>query len=196
MKSGEINMCQGELSNQKLIDKNDCVLVVIDVQDKLLPQIAYKEKLVKNIVTLLKFSKIINLPVIWTEQDNLGPTASEIKEELSKLQPFNKIIFNCFGIDDFKTKSKELSKNTMIITGMETHICVTQTALHALNSDPSYTVHIISDAVSSRTVDNWKVGLDRLRAAGAIISSTEMVIFELLKQAGTDEFRATLPLVK
>jgi nicotinamidase-related amidase len=189
-------MCQAELNNQKLLDVNDCVLIVIDVQDKLLPQIAYKERLIKNIVTLVKFAEIINLPIVWTEQDNLGPTNSEIKDELTKLKPFNKLIFNCFGIKPFEKKLKELKRNTLIITGMETHICVTQTALHALTCEPNYTVHIISDAVSSRNVDNWRVGLDRLHTAGAVISSTEMVIFELLRQAGTDEFRATLPMVK
>ena len=86
-----------------------------------------------------------------------------------------------------------MGRKTLIITGMETHICVAQTSFHAL---PEFLVHIASDAVSSRFVENWTVGIDRMRAAGAVISSTEMVIFEILRQAGTDEFRATLPLVR
>ena len=179
--------------NLRLIDRKDCLLLVIDVQEKLLPFIAHKERMVENIIKLIKFSQIIDMPVLITEQEKLGPTVTEIKIEQSELQPIPKVMYSCFKCDEFIDKLQKIGKNTLILTGMETHICILQTALHAL---PDYTVHIVSDAVSSRFINNWTVGLERLRMAGAVISSTEMVIFELLRQSGTDEFRSTLPLVK
>ena len=87
----------------------------------------------------------------------------------------------------------QIGRKSLILTGVENHVCVAQTALHAL---PYFKVHIVSDAVSSRDLDNWTVGLERMRENGAIITSTEMVIYELLQRAGTDKFRATLKLVK
>ena len=176
-----------------LIDRDDCALIVIDIQDKLLPFIAHKELMVANVVRLIKFAKIINMPVIVTEQEKLGETIPEIKTELTDPQPIRKIFYSCFKCEPFVESLRKLGKKTLILTGMETHICIMQTALHAL---PEFNVHIISDAVSSRFVNNWELGIERMRKAGAVISSTEMVIFELLGRAGTDEFRATLPLVR
>lgn len=176
-----------------LINREDCVLIVIDIQDKLLPFIAHKELMVNNVVRLVKFVKVLNIPVIVTEQEKLGDTTSEIKAELTDSQPIRKIFYSCFKCEPFVQELRKLGKKTLLLTGMETHICVMQTALHAL---PDFNVHIISDAVSSRFVNNWEVGIERMRKAGSVISSTEMVIFELLGRAGTDEFRATLPLVR
>ena len=176
-----------------LIDRDDCALIVIDIQDKLLPFIAHKELMVDNVVKLIKFAKIINMPVIVTEQEKLGDTVPEIKAELTDEEPIRKIYYSCFKCEPFVEDLRKLGKKTLLVTGMETHICVMQTTLHAL---PEFNVHIISDAVSSRFVNNWDVGITRMRRSGAVISSTEMVIFELLGRAGTDEFRATLPLVR
>ena len=194
-KSSAVNggyiMAQSESKIQSLIDRKDCVLLVIDVQEKLIPFIAYKERMIKNIINLIKFSKIIDLPVIMTEQRKLGATIPEIKEELPEIDTYS-----CFGTSEFVEELKKTGKNTLIITGMETQICVLQTAIEALESTPAYTVHVVSDAISSRVVDNWKLGLIRMLESGVVLSSTEMVIFELLRRANTDEFRATLPLVK
>jgi isochorismate hydrolase len=87
----------------------------------------------------------------------------------------------------------QLDRKNVIMTGIETHICIIQTALHLL---PRFGVHVISDAVSSRSLENWRIALQRMRQSGVIVSSTEMVIYELLERAGTEEFRKTLPLVK
>ena len=152
--------------------------------------------MIKNIINLIKFSKIIDLPVIMTEQRKLGATIPEIKEELPEIVPIEKDTYSCFGTSEFVEELKKTGKNTLIITGMETQICVLQTAIEALESTPAYTVHVVSDAISSRVVDNWKLGLIRMLESGVVLSSTEMVIFELLRRANTDEFRATLPLVK
>ncbi|PYY16950.1 MAG: hypothetical protein DMG61_03400 [Acidobacteria bacterium] len=106
------------------------------------------------------------------------------------------MVFSCFGSDVFCSLLKRLpgNRNTLLLCGMESHICVTQTALAALRD--GYIVHVASDAVSSRTEWNWKIGLERMRAAGAVISSTEMMLYELLRSSGTPAFKELLPLLK
>jgi nicotinamidase-related amidase len=180
-------------SSPNLATREDSVLVIIDVQERLMPVIANREKVEGNVVRLLKFAEIIGLPAILTEQEKLGDTVPEVLEAGSDLQPIRKLDFDCFGCQDFPSELTKLGRNTLILCGVETHICVAQTALHAA---PDYTVHVVSDATSSRGDHNWKVALDRMRQAGVVVTSTEMVIYELLQRAGTDEFRAVLPLVK
>jgi nicotinamidase-related amidase len=176
-----------------LIGRDDSVLVVIDVQERLMPVIADREKVTENVVRLLKSAEILGLPVILTEQEKLGSTLPELREARPGLQPIRKLEFDCFGCQEFVQEVRKVGRNTLILCGVETHICVAQTALHAA---PDYTIHVVSDATSSRTEANWQAGLDRMRQAGVVITSTEMVIYELLQFAGTDEFTAVLPLVK
>jgi nicotinamidase-related amidase len=180
-------------STPHLINREDSVLVVIDVQEKLMPVIANRERVTHNVVRLLKFSQIVGMPVLLTEQEKLGDTLPEVLEARSGLHPIRKLDFDCFGCEEFVQEAKRVGRNTLILCGVETHICVAQTALHAI---PEFTVHVVSDATSSRTEENWRVGLERMRQAGVVITSTEMVIYELLQRAGTDEFRSVLPLVK
>ncbi len=180
---------------QHLIKREDCVLIIIDIQEKLTPVISDKDTVIENIIKLSRFARIIEMPVILTEQTKLGPTLREVYAELANVQLVNKIHFNCFYNEEFSEKIKKSEKNTLIITGVESHICVAQTALHAL-TEPGINVHVISDAVSSRTADNRHVAIERMRHAGAVISSVEMFIYEILQQAGTEEFKAVLKLVK
>lgn len=186
-------MTATDLSTRNLIVRGESVLVVIDAQEKLMPVIANKEKVIDNAVRLIKFSQIIGLPVILTEQEKLGATVPEINEVIQDLRPISKLVFDCFRNDEFASQVHQMGRSTLILTGVETHICVAQTALHAL---PDLGVHVVSDATSSRTVDNWSIGIERMRQSRAVITSTEMIIFELLQRAGTDEFRAALPLVR
>jgi nicotinamidase-related amidase len=176
-----------------IVGRHECVLVVIDVQDKLMPAIADKESLLSNIVRLVKVCHLTGIPVVVTEQEKLGNTVAEIKNELSAETAVQKVHFNCFSCEDFAERVKKTGRKTLILAGVEAHICVTQTALHALSL---YNVQIISDAVSSRLTDNRNVALQRMRDAGATITSTEMFIYEILQKAGTDEFRFVLPLIK
>jgi nicotinamidase-related amidase len=176
-----------------LLRRDDTVLVVIDVQERLLPVMEGREKLVENLLRLIRVARIIGLPVVVTEQQNLGGTVAEVKEELTFFDPISKIEFDCFKRTEFVAKLRDLGKKTLVLTGIEAHICVCQTALHAL---PDFNVHVVADAVSSRTADNRRIALDRMRQQGATVSSTEMVIYELLERAGTEEFRQTLKLVK
>jgi isochorismate hydrolase len=179
--------------NFSLIEREDCLLLLIDIQEKLLPVIAEKEKIVDNVVKLVKFSTIIGMPIVVTEQEKLGSTVDEIKREISEFNPIQKICFDCFSCEGFVERIGMHSRKTLLFAGIEAHICVAQTVLHAL---PTFHAHVVADAISSRTTENKHLALRRMEAGGAVITSTEMVIYELLKKAGTEEFKAVLKLVK
>lgn len=177
----------------ELLIKSDCLLVVIDMQEKLLPVIHEKESVLENVIKLVRFADMVDLPVLVTEQEKLGPTVSEIASEISDFNPITKIDFDACRCTEFLGALERINRNTVIITGIESHVCITQTVLHLL---PESTVHVVSDAVSSRTQKNREVAIERMRRSDAVISSTEMAIFELLVKAGTPEFKETLKLVK
>ena len=180
-------------SARRALDPAECVLIVIDIQEKLLPPVFEGDRLVKNSQLLIRAAGILNLPTLATTQyaKGLGETVSDVKSLLPS-GAIDKQMFSCFGSDVFCSMLKRLPgrRNTILLCGMESHICVAQTALAALRQ--GYLVHVASDAVSSRTEWNWKIGLDRMRCAGAVISSTEMILYELLRSSGTDEFKKIL----
>jgi nicotinamidase-related amidase len=180
-------------SARRALDPAECVLIVIDIQEKLLPPVFEGDRLVKNSQLLIRAAGILNLPTLATTQyaKGLGETVSDVKSLLPS-GAIDKQVFSCFGSDVFCSMLKRLPgrRNTILLCGMESHICVAQTALAALRQ--GYLVHVASDAVSSRTEWNWKIGLDRMRCAGAVISSTEMILYELLRSSGTDEFKKIL----
>jgi nicotinamidase-related amidase len=175
-----------------------CVLLVVDIQEKLLPPIFRKEPLLKNSQLLIRLASVLKVPVLMSTQytKRLGPTVPKISSLLPETRPIDKQMFSCFGSDAFCSALKRLAgaRNTVLLCGMETHICVMQTALGALRE--GYIVHVASDAVSSRTESNWKIGLERMRAAGTVLSSTEMMIYELLGSADTAAFKELLPYLK
>jgi nicotinamidase-related amidase len=180
------------------LEADQCALVVVDIQEKLLPPIFNKDTLVKNSQLLIRLAKILSIPLMVTTQysKGLGATVPEIASLLTDVPAFDKMEFSCFGSDPFRARLKSLpgNRNTVLLCGMESHICVMQTALAALNE--GYLVHVASDAVGSRAEWNWKIGLERMRAAGAVISSTEMMMYELLRCSGTPQFKALLPYLK
>ena len=183
---------------RQLLQADQCALLVVDIQEKLLPPIFNHDELVKNSQLLVRLATILEIPVVVTTQyaRGLGATIPEIASLLSNLRTIDKLEFGCFGSNDFRTTLKSLpgNRNTVLICGMEAHICVMQTALGALNE--GYLVHVATDAIGSRMRWNWDVGIDRMRAAGAVISTTEMMIYELLRCSGTGEFKAMLPFLK
>ncbi|HYN15718.1 MAG TPA: hydrolase [Terriglobales bacterium] len=180
------------------LEARHSALAVVDIQEKLLPPIFEKERMVRNSQLLIRLSKILGIPVLLSTQysKGLGPTVPEIASLLPEVAPLEKNEFGCFNNDAYCARVKSLpgDRNTLLVCGMESHICVTQTALGALNS--GYIVHVASDAVSSRTEWNWKIGLDRMRAAGAVISSTEMMIYELLRTSSGPAFKEMLQYLK
>lgn len=196
---GNISELEGsaEIARRPL-EADQCVLVVVDIQEKLLPPIFEKERLVRNSQLLIRLARILNIPIVATTQyaKGLGNTVPEIASLLPESEAIDKLEFSCFGSNAFCSQLKRLPGNrtTILLCGMESHICVTQTALGALRE--GYLMHVASDAVSSRTEWNWKIGLERMRAAGAIISSTEMMIYELLRRSGGTAFKELLPYLK
>ncbi|MBZ5522057.1 MAG: hydrolase [Acidobacteriia bacterium] len=179
------------------LNPQECALVVIDIQQKLLPPIHEKERMVSNSKLLIRMAQVLSLPVILTTQyaKGLGATVPEIAELLPQVTPLDKLEFGCFGNGEFcSTVARLSSRNTLLLCGMETHICVLQTALGALAQ--GHIVHVAADAVSSRTQLNWELGIGRMRDAGVVISSTEMMIYELLGKSGTAAFKEMLKYIK
>jgi nicotinamidase-related amidase len=180
------------------LEAEQCALLVVDIQEKLLPPIFQKENLVRNAKLLIRAAAVLKIPAMVTTQysKGLGGTVPEIAALLPETEAIDKDRFSCFGSDSFCTSLKRLpgNRNTLLVCGMESHICVMQTALAALRE--GYLVHVASDAVGSRTEWNWKMGLDRMRAAGAVISSTEMMIYELMKSSSSPAFKELLPHLK
>jgi nicotinamidase-related amidase len=180
------------------LESEHCALLVIDIQQKLLPPIFQNEQLVRNAQLLIRAASTLKIPALVSTQyaKGLGTTVPEIASLLTGTEAIDKTLFSCFGSDAFCAALKRLpgQRNTLLLCGMESHICVAQTALGALRE--GYLVHVASDAVSSRTEWNWKIGLDRMRAAGAVISSTEMMIYELMRSSSSAAFKELLPHLK
>jgi len=180
------------------LEARHCALSVVDIQEKLLPPIFEKERMVRNSQLLIRLAKILSIPVMVTTQyrKGLGAIVPEIASLPADVKTIDKMEFGCFGSDEFRSSLKKLpgNRNTVLLCGMESHICVTQTALGALND--GYLVHVASDAVGSRSEWNWKIGLERMRAAGAVISSTEMMIYELMRSSSSSAFKELLPHLK
>ena len=183
-------------SNIKPISNKNSVLVIVDIQERIIPKIFDKHTIISNTVTLIKSAGILNIPIVVTEQypKGLGATIPEIKDLMVSWQPIEKICFSCFGSNDFSRKLKELKRDNLILCGIESHVCITQTVLDGLKL--GYSVFFIKDAISSRTENNRETGFERMAQAGAIPSSTEMVMFELLKEAGTDKFKQMVTMIK
>jgi isochorismate hydrolase len=179
------------------INSEDALLVVVDFQEKLAK--AMKEKILentlKNTISLINLCKFYSIPIIITEQypKGLGNTLKEIKEQIDK-EAIEKFYFSCVGEEKFLEDIKEQKRNKIILTGMETHVCVYQTALDLLVR--SFNIFIPQDAVCSRKKEDWKVGLQLIKDAGAVITTTETLIFQILKKAGTPEFKKMLEFVK
>jgi nicotinamidase-related amidase len=186
-----------EIARQPLVAEQ-CALVVVDIQEKLLPPIFQKEQLVRNAKLLIRAAGVLKIPTIATTQyaKGLGKTVAEVASLLPEAEAIDKDQFSCFGSEGFCGRVKRLpgNRNTLLLCGMESHICVMQTALAALHE--GYIVHVASDAVGSRTEWNWKAGLERMRAAGAVMSSTEMMIYELMRSSCSAAFKEMLPHLK
>ena len=171
-------------------------LVVVDVQGKLAELMHDKESLFKNIEILIASAKILEIPIIWCQQTPkaIGVTIPRIARLLSDNEPVDKAAFSCFAHQPFADKLKSLNRPQVLLCGIETHICIYQTAADLLNA--GYHVEAIADAVSSRTPQNKKIGLKRIKKIGANLNSTEMALFELLKTADHPKFKQIVKLIK
>jgi nicotinamidase-related amidase len=179
-----------------ILDKNNTVLVVVDIQEKLAPAMKKRQKVTDNCIHLIEAARLLNIPIVVTEQysKGLGPTISEIKDALPDYEPLEKVTFDCCRGEGFLEKVASLNKTQIILTGMETHVCVLQTCLSLLKE--GYTVHLAGDAVCSRKKEDYLAGREMMRDAGAVINCTETVLFQLLEKAGTPEFKAISKRIK
>lgn len=179
-----------------MLEIQDCCLTVVDVQGKLAQLMADKEALFKNIRILIQAAQILGIPILWCEQvpAALGPTVPEIAELLAGLEPIHKASFSCCGQEQFNAQLNTLGKEQVLLCGIETHVCIYQTAMDLMEGGLDVTIP--ADAVSSRTEHNRQIALTRLAAEGAHVSSTEMTLFELLKTAKHPQFREIAKLVK
>lgn len=184
------------MRHPNLLRKDDTLLVIIDIQTKLLNVIFEKERLVSNCGKLIQTAKILQIPMITTEQypRGMGPTDSEIVQLLEDTKAIEKLHFSCCGVDAFNKKIESFGKKQIVVIGIEAHVCVLQTVHDLLHQ--GYFVYIPYDAVSSRKESDYRNALERMRQAGAVIGSVESAIFELLEKAGTPVFKEVSKIIK
>lgn len=180
------------------LEPRQCALLVVDLQENLMQVIHGQAEVAKNAALLIRAARVLDIPVVATTQymARIGPFVPAVQEALAGQPALDKLEFGCFNNKAIKAAIKKLptTVNTLILCGVETHICVYQTALGALKT--GYRVWVAADAVSSRTVRNYETGLARLREIGAVVGSSEMIIYDWLGKAGTPEFKALLPHLK
>lgn len=183
-----------------LPDRESCALLVIDIQERLcsvMPEPVLPGML-RNTRILIETAREMNIPIVLSEQypKGLGPTVSEVRAVLPEGQaPITKQVFSCCKEPGFEpVLFEDLAMKSFILCGMETHVCVLQTALDLLQRDRR--VYVAADAVISRFKLNWKYGLNVMRQAGAVIGTTELFAFGLLGTSGTDEFKRIQKLIK
>ncbi|HVF85746.1 MAG TPA: hydrolase [Abditibacteriaceae bacterium] len=175
--------------------RDDAVLLVVDVQEKLVPAMFEAERVVRGTSLLARAAKLLDIPVVVTEQNpnRLGATVEPVVQVLGSYAPVSKMRFSAC-VEETTTQLRATNRKSVILCGLEAHVCVLQSALDLVESD--FTVFLPQDAVSSRYESDKRAGLERMKSAGAIPASVEMLIYELLGEAGTDEFRALLPFIK
>lgn len=182
--------------NMPLLYAGQTALLIIDIQDKLMAVMGNPDRVMDRTAQLLRLARVFDLPVILTEQYSrwLGSTLTPIKKALTQYDPIEKRHFDCCQVPEFNERLASNDLRDLILTGVETHICVFQTCISLLRK--GYRVHVPHHAVDSRTTDNWRIGLSLMKAGGAVITSTEALIFQLLKKAGTPEFKEMMNVVK
>lgn len=177
------------------LNREDSILLIIDIQDRLAAVMGNKEEVVNNTNILIQAAKEMGMPVIVTEQypKGIGPTVAELDENLDNGEKYEKVNFSAY-IDDIKEAIEKKGRKKVIITGMETHVCVFQTARDLI--DNGFQVFVPIDGVSSRTKDNMLNGLELMKSMGAVVTNTESIVFDLLEKAGTPEFKVLSKLIK
>lgn len=179
-----------------MLTSGNTLLLVVDVQGRLAHVMNAKEILFKSIINMIKSARVLGIKTLLTEQNpqGLGPTIPELREHLNDIEPISKFSFSCCDNEQFMQELNSAKPENIVIAGIESHICVYQTARDLVKLN--YNVEILSDAVSSRTAENKQIGLERSKAAGAGITSVETVLFEIIKDAQSKAFKDILNIVK
>lgn len=180
----------------KILQIEKTALLVIDIQERILPAIFEYERVVENALKLINGFKILKVPIYFTEQypKGLGPTESKIKSALEEKEAIQKMTFSCYGAGNLFVEMKNKGIEQVVVCGIESHVCVLQTVMDLLAQD--FQVHLAADAVSSRRKFDYEIALRRMESNGAEVTLTESVLFELLNICGTDEFKAVSKLIK
>ncbi|MGK7294950.1 MAG: hydrolase [Candidatus Wenzhouxiangella sp. M2_3B_020] len=186
-------MSRNELDVARL---EDAQLVVVDVQGKLARLMHESDAMIRAQQAMIRACRLLEIPVVWAEQlpDKLGDTVDELQEALEELSPCAKSSFGCMGDETLRKRIDENGRSQVLLCGIETHVCVWQTAAALL--DDGYSVHLIADATSSRNVANRDIAIRRMDRAGVHLSNVEMVLFELMRDAGHPKFREITKLLK
>jgi len=176
------------------VDKT--IMLLIDVQGQLAQLMYEKDQLFKSLQTLIQGMQILDVPILWMEQipENLGRTTEDISKHLTGEVPIEKFSFSCCGDPVFKEKFSKAGRTQVLLTGIETHICVFQTGFDLLKQGCE--VQVVSDCVSSRTEQNKNIGIQRIVQSGGQVTSVEMAFFELMRAAKGDQFKQVIKLIK
>ncbi|KLV03394.1 isochorismatase [Photobacterium aquae] len=179
-----------------MLTVNDTALVIVDVQGKLAQIMDERETLFYHLEAMVKGAKLLGLPIIWVEQlpDKLGATIPEISQHLVGQEPIAKSTFSCYENADFVETLNAIPCKNLLVMGIEAHICVYQTVKQLLNA--GYHVEVVTDAISSRSADNKALAIAKMQQAGAHITGTEMVLFELQHIAEGERFKELLKIIK
>jgi isochorismate hydrolase len=179
-----------------MLTSENTLLLVVDVQGNLAQVMNNKDRLFQSIINMIQGARVLGLKLMVTEQNpnGLGPTIPEISEYLTGIEPISKFSFSCCDNEQFMQELNSIKPQNIIMTGIESHICVYQTARDLVKLN--YNVEILSDGVSSRTAENRQIGLERSKAAGAGITSVESALFEIVRDAQSKEFKNILNIVK
>jgi len=170
--------------------------MLIDIQERLAAAMDSREEMTRNILSMIAMATLARMPIVLTEQypKGLGTTIEEIRKSLPEYSPMEKMWFDCCSESHIRERLESWGRKKIILAGMEAHVCILQTCLGLL--DKGYDVHVVADAVCSRSPENKRIALELMRDAGAVITSTEIVLFQLLKKAGSEEFKTISRLIK
>jgi nicotinamidase-related amidase len=184
------------MPHQNVAAVKDSVLLVVDVQSSLLNVMLERERTLGNILLLLRLAQRLGLPVLATEQapEKLGSTHPDILQVAPGLKPMAKLSFSCMGAGGFQAALEDAGRNAVLMCGIETHVCVGQTCHDLLHE--GYQVHVIADATSARKEIDWRLGIEKMRQSGAIVTTTEAVTFELLRTAEAEAFKEFQEMIK
>ena len=185
------------MAHENTLDAGRTALAVIDVQESFRPHIEDFDGLAARVARVVQAARLLGVPVIVTEQypKGLGRTAAEVRAALPEdFEPLENTAFSSCGAGGFASKLEESGARQVLLCGIEAHVCVNQTAHDLLAG--GYQVHLLTDCVSSRTAENRRVGVEKIMRAGAIPSSTETALFELMRDARHEQFKAIQKLIK
>ena len=184
------------IKHPKILNRETTGLLIIDIQERILPVINENERVIENAIKLIKAFNILNLPVFLTEQypKGLGQTTEIIQKELKNYSPIHKMTFSCSGAEGLFQSIKGSELKQIVVCGIETHVCVQQTVMDLLAN--GFQVNLAADAVSSRKQFDYEIALKRMQTLGAEITTTESILFEVLSVCGTPEFKEISKIVK